>query len=1262
MAATNHERVGRAMELLRAGLAPFVEREVIERVKARAVRMDTIRRFAEDPALADRPMADWDASGLLRLMWETWNDVFRHTLGFTERSLVSELRTWRNKWAHQERFSSDDADRALDSAERLLTAVSAPQAGEVAKIKMELRRLVFDEQVRGERRRAAGALVEAAATSGGGGGALVLWREVATPHQDVASGRYQQAEFAADLWQVHLGEGVDEYRDPHEFFRRTFLTESLKGLLATAVRRLAGRGGDPVVQLQTNFGGGKTHSMLALYHLFSGVAPRELPGADEVLAAAGAGGGTGAGVGAEARTGTGAGTETGTAADTVATVRRVVLVGNKISPGNPVTKPDGTVVRTLWGELAYQLGGPEAFEHVRADDERATNPGDTLRTLLERYGPCLVLIDEWVSYARQLHDGSDLPAGSFETQFTFAQALTEAVKVTKDCLLVISLPASDTTSGAGSPHGEADDAEVGGLRGREALDRLRNVVARVESPWRAASAEEGFEIVRRRLFEPLAGPEAFKQRDVTARAFADAYRAQRVEFPSECRSADYERRIRAAFPIHPEIFDRLYTDWSALARFQRTRGVLRLMAAVVHSLWESGDRNPLILPSTIPIEDPRVQNELTRYLPEHWTPVIEKDVDGPNSLPLRIDAEAPNLGKLSATRRVARTVYLGSAPTTAAAHRGIDDGRVKLGCVMPGETPALFGDALRRLAAAATYLYQDGARVWYATQPTVARLAEDRAEELRRNPDAAAKELEDRLKADLRDRGGFGRIHALPRSGADVPDDLDARLVVLSAEHLCSREPGNAAEAAARAILESRGSAPRLYRNTLVFLAAARVRYQDLDEALRQYLAWASVLEDKEELNLDPHQTRQAEVRWQAADDTVTARLPEAYQWLLAPEQETPGSALTWQAIRLTGTGVGAGVGARGGRTGTGAGRSGAGTGRTGTGAGAGAGTGRAATGTGPGTGAGRRGFGAGQGAGAGTGTGTLAERAGRRLRHDELLVTSLGGTILRRVHLDGVPLWRGEHVAVRQLVEDFARYLYLPRLAGPEVLARAIESGLALLTWEAETFALAEDYDEAAGRYRGLQPGGRTIDVPPESAALLVRPDAARRQWDAEAPPPAPASPGAGVEAGAGVGDPGGSGVGTDPGVGAGPGSGPGSGSSPGTGSGVGAGSGTGMGPGMDPGQGAVAAGSGAEAAPPRKQPRRFHGAVTLDTTRVGRDASRIAEEVIAHLSGLVGAQVTVTLEIEAEVPDGTPDNVVRTVTENSRTLKFESHGFEES
>ena len=352
---------------------------------------------------------------------------------------------------------------------------------------MELLRVRFDEQARGERRKQAGVAIESAAATG-----LKPWREIVTPHKDVASGRYQQAEFAADLWQVHLGEGTDEYRDPVEFFRRTYLTESLKGLLVGAIHRLAGRGGDPVVQLQTNFGGGKTHSMLALYPPVLRTTPGELAGIDAVLQKAQA-------------------TELGTA-------RRVVLVGNKISPGNPVTKADGTVVRTLWGELAWQLGGRKAFDRIAADDENATNPGDALRELFNEYGPAWSSSTNGWPTPASFMTRATFPPGSFETQFSFAQALTESAKLANDCLLVISLPASDT---AGSPHTRADDVEVGGQRGRESLDRLRNVVGRIESSWRPASAEEGFEIVRRRLFEPFSDPAQFKDRDVVARAFAE---------------------------------------------------------------------------------------------------------------------------------------------------------------------------------------------------------------------------------------------------------------------------------------------------------------------------------------------------------------------------------------------------------------------------------------------------------------------------------------------------------------------------------------------------------------------------------------------------------------------------------------------------------------------------------------------------------------------------------------------------------------------
>ena len=1110
MAITNQERVGKALDLFRTGLAPYVEREFTNAHKDKALAEARRLLPAEDRINGTRPIAQWDAAVLLKVMWDAWNEVFGRTLGRAERSLVQELRDVRNRWAHQDSFTGDDAYRALDSVHRLLLAISSAQAEEVEKMKMELLRVRFDEQARSEKRKTAGTAIESAVA-----GNLKPWREVVTPHKDVASGRYQQAEFAADLWQVHLGEGTDEYKNPVEFFRRTYLTESLKGMLVGAVRRLAGKGGDPVVQLQTNFGGGKTHSMLALYHLFSGVAPKELAGIDAVMKEA--------------------------EATKLTSVRRVVLVGNKISPGNPSTKADGTVVRTLWGELAWQLGGKKAFARIKADDEKATSPGDVLRELFIEYGPCLILIDEWVAYARQLHDQSDLPAGGFETQFTFAQVLTESAKLANNCLLVISLPASDT---GGSPHTQADDVEVGGTRGREALDRLRNVVGRVESSWRPASAEEGFEIVRRRLFEPLSDPAQFKDRDVVARAFAELYRTQQAEFPPECRDADYEKRLKAAYPIHPEIFDRLYTDWSTLVKFQRTRGVLRLMAAVIHSLWERGDKNPLILPANISVDDPRVQSELTRYLSDNWVPVIEKDVDGPSSLPLRLDSEVPNLGKFSACRRVARAIYLGSAPLTQAAHRGLEDRRVKLGCVMPGESPAVFGDALRRLAGAATYLYQDGPRYWYSTQPTVTKLAEDRAEQLKRDPDKVVHELDRRLREDLRRTGDFSRIHPMPQSGQDVPDDLDARLVVLSVDQPYSKEPNSAAAVAAKAMLESRGNTPRLYRNSLVFLAADKTRLQDLDEAARKYLAWQSILEEKLTLNLDPQQVKQAETQLKAADGAVTARLPETYQWLLVPVQATPQAAIEWQAMRLSGQDA-------------------------------------------------------------------LAVRASKKLRSDELLLTGFAPSRLR-MELDRVPLWRGDHVAIKQLAEDFGRYLYLPRLADSSVLVGPIRDGFSLLTWEQDSFAFADSHDESAARYRGLR-GGEMVSVADAHApGLLVKPSVARVQIDAD-------TAAATVTGGSGTGVAGGQALGPRPPV------------------------------------------VGEPVPPPfATKPRRFHGTAILDSARVGRDASRIADEVIAHLAGLVGAEVTVTIEIEAAIPGGAPDNVVRTVTENSRTLRFTTQGFE--
>jgi hypothetical protein len=241
------------------------------------------------------------------------------------------------------------------------------------------------------------------------------------------------------------------------------------------------------------------------------------------------------------------------------------------------------------------------------------------------------------------------------------------------------------------------------------------------------------------------------------------------------------------------------------------------------------------------------------------------------------------------------------------------------------------------------------------------------------------------------------------------------------------------------------------------------------------------------------------------------------------------------------------------------------------------------------------------------TGGVALAERASKKLRSDDLLVITLGSTVLRK-HLDEVPLWRGDHVAVRQLVEDFARYLYLPRLAGPEVLTRPIHEGLKLLQWPTDSFAYAESVDESKGRYRGLR-GGQLVTVTPDSQGMVVKAEVARRQFEREAPrvpPEGGSAPPGGHKPVGGI---------TPPDV---------------------------------------------ETVPPKSQPNRYHGTAILDPARVGRDASQIANEVIAHLSALVGAEVRVTLEIEADVPDGVPESVVRIVLENGKTLKLTSQGFE--
>ena len=1113
MAKSNRQRVDEALILVAEGFGAYAE-DLLRQHWGGNWRAE-VKANARTGKFADHEGDLSDPDYALWLGTSQWRPVFYKQLSEGDRAALGFLRQVRIDWAHHKTsFTVDETHRVVDMAHLLLSSCGAvEQAAALDETRQEVLRLKFEEQTK----RAAAQAAEGLVVEGVVGG-LRPWRDVVEPHEDVASGNFQLAEFAADFREVHAGTAQPEYGDPLEFFRRTYLTRGLRALLTQTMRRLNGVGGDPVVDLMTTFGGGKTHSLLAVYHLAGHGGLDDLAGMRALA------------------------TDIGVESVPMS-VARAVVIGNDFSPRGAV-KEDGTQVNTMWGELAWQLGGRDAYERVRGADETRTNPGTTvLRDLLAEHAPCVVLIDEWIAYARQLWNRDDLPAGSLDTHMTFAQSLTEAAKSVRNCLLVVAIPSSDSVRDTGAAE---HSHEIGGVGGVEALKRLRAVVHRTDSPWQPASPDESFEIVRRRLFKAIV-PDDLVHRDVTCRRFAEMYAKHPSEFPSEVRRDDYEARLKAAYPIHPELFDRLYQDWSTLERFQRTRGVLRLMATAVHALWTRNDKSPLILASSLPLEDTNVFEEITSHLDDNWQPVVDQDVAGRNSLPARLDRDHTALGRAQAAQRVARTIFLGSAPTSrrgdggaSSPARGIENLRITLGSAFPGDTPALFGDALRRLTERATFLNHEGTRYWLSTQPTVTEIARSTAENYEESE--VIDDLADWI-AKEKDRGDFARVHRFPAGSADVDDDQTAALVILGAEHSHARKSDDSpGKRTALEFTRHRGTQARQHQNMLVFLAPDANRLPDLLAAVRMQKAWQQVSDNREAHNLDQHNIRLVESNLRAGADTIAARITETYIWLLVPRQEAKGP-LTIDALKVNGRG-------------------------------------------------------------------SLAARATSRVGDDGLLITRFAPTLLRMA-MDKVPLWRdGHHVTVAQVWDDFTRYPYLPRLKDSRVLVNAVVDGPQELNAEQDGFGYADAYDAERGRYRGL-----VLHRAAEAASLsglIVRYDAAKRQWDEEQEAARRAREG-GDRAGKGAGVAG----------------------------------------------GGDAGGENGEGTTTTTKVTRFTAWKQLDPVRAGKEATAIADEVLALFTDR-RIPVKVTIEIEAEDAEGFDEATRRNVTENANTLGFGHHEFE--
>lgn len=1107
---TNHQQITAAFQILTEVLGPYIAQELGAKFEGEwwskgvlGVLRDHQRRDLPTKVEGKNLVEKLDAALCLLLVDLHWESVFKRKLSRQHRNWVKELMTTRNTWAHKGSpdMASEDAWRALDTMTRLIEKIDPAATERLRELARTVRygtegpstSVKKDDVVARSRSEDRGATAISKVSTREG---LLPWREVVRPHPDVAAGRYRQAEFAADLAQVVRGTAEVEYQDPVEFFARTYLTEGISRLMLQALHRMNGKGGDPIVQLKTTFGGGKTHSLLALYHLFRGhLILNKLPQVASLCQEAGI--------------------------KNMPQVRVAVVVGTAINPtkeSRPRNLP-GITIRTLWGEigaqLAEQAGDTQLYNYVRDADRKGVPPGsEALRSLFDACGPCLILVDELVAYVRKIYGAERLPAGSFAAALTFIQELTEAVRASKNTLLVATIPESDI--------------EVGGQAGLEVLEHIEHTFGRMEAIWKPVGSEEGFEVVRRRLF---LRPDQESARDDVCRAFSEMYRST-GDFPIACKEARYLERMKACYPIHPEVFERLYNDWAALDRFQRTRGVLRLMAAVIHDLWVRNDTSLMIMPGSLGLDIVAVREELVRYLPEGWAVVLESDVDGQNSVPFRLDAENQRFGQSAAGRRVARSIFLGSAPHVAHQQvRGLEDVRVRLAVAQPGEQVSVFNDALSQLAEKLTYLYRRDRRYWYDTRPNLRRTVEERAQQI---SDAHAEsEIIRRLQKSVpRENDGFAGVHVCPVSSGDVSDEQEARLVIL---RLSQTHKGQDMESEgikiSRSILVDRSGNSRQNRNMLVFLAPAREATENLQQEVKRYLAWCSVVSDQDALNLDAHQRREAREGEKESGTVVGLRLNETYRWLLVPIQRTSehrAGSLDWEAASVTGI------------------------------------------------------------------NDVLVRRISQHMREKDHLIARWSPALLK-LELDRW-FWKEEkHVSVKSVWDSLCAFCYLPRLRNQTVFTQAIQEGVA----SGDYFGYATSVS-TSGRYEGLQLGVGDIPIYVDGASVLVRLEVAKEQIEREKaePKPEPEPP-------------------------------PGS-----------------EGPSGDPKE--------------PKLPHRFTGVSDVDPDRAIKAMGEIAEEVLQHLTILPRSEVSVTVEIEARVPDGVPEGTQRTVKENCRTLRFKVCIFE--
>ena len=689
---------------------------------------------------------------------------------------------------------------------------------------------------------------------------LKPWYAIATPHEDIRKGRLEEAVFAANIWAVVQGTSPEVYLDPEEFFGKTYMTTGIGTVFARVSNALAGdaESGDRIISLQTAFGGGKTHTLVALWHLATHAEKlKGSPHAKDLVRVLG---------------------------DRFPEkVRSVAVFTNASCDATQGRKtPEGIHTRTLWGELAVQLGGKKLYEKVRANDETQRVPQGIFADVLRETTPCLILLDELADYCV---GAAAVPVGDTtlaDQTISFIQQLEEAVSQVPGSAVVATLPASKY---------EVAQSE----KGQEAFVTLEKRFQRLGADVKPVADDEIYEVVRARLFDsiiPKNDPDYLRK---VAHNYQTMYATHSGEVASEASKNSYREQIERAYPFHPLVIDALYTRWGSHPDFQRTRGVLRLLASVVGDLWQrrtgATQTQHLIQPCHIRWSIDAMQAALTRLWGPAYQSVAAADIIGHKSNAVTFDEErGGDYAREEIGQGIAAAILLGSFGGKGG-RSGFSSKDIKLACSKQGVNWNYADGALLELENRCFYLHSTtagalGKRYWFSTKPTLNKLIIQYRQQM------SGEGFEDEILEDLRtqtqkDTLGGATWRVIVDPAEDLPEQRTLTLLILPpslAWNGNGREKDLVREYVLK-ISEKCGNRDRLFKNTLIFLAGTSRGLNKLRQSLREKAALGGVKSDYWD-QLDEGQKEELQRRLQAAERAALEALGPAYTVALRVQGE----------------------------------------------------------------------------------------------------------------------------------------------------------------------------------------------------------------------------------------------------------------------------------------------------------------------------------------------------------------------------------------